>query len=309
MAGTPTFSAVTPTVTVNKIGPYHYVPTEWICALFIALFALSTLIHLGQSLKFRMWWLLPTAVFAGVMEILGWSARLWSSKSPRLLMPFEIQLVGTILAPTPLVAANFIILGKIITRLGPQYSRLSPKLYTIIFCSFDVVCLIIQAIGGAEAAKEVNQGKSAANGGNIMLAGIVAQMVSIAVYVACAGEFFLRFFAHSPVRKIAVLESAEKPIGPVVDRKMKYLIIGLIFDTTCIFIRSVYRTIELSNGWSGYIISTQVYFNVLDGGMVTLAIITLNLAHPGFLLREPVMTETNTRETNDAEMVQPPAYE
>jgi len=40
----------------------------------------------------------------------------------------------------------------------------------------------------------------------------------------------------------------------------------------------------LSDGWNGRIISTQVYFNVLDGAMVTLAIYTLNIAHPGLLL-------------------------
>lgn len=32
----------------------------------------------------------------------------------------------TIIAPTPLVAANFVILGELIRRMGPQYSRLSP---------------------------------------------------------------------------------------------------------------------------------------------------------------------------------------
>jgi hypothetical protein len=82
------------------------------------------------------------------------------------------RITTTILAPTPLVAANFIILGKIIARLGPQYSRLSPKLCqlvldfrrsqlvehkyptdTIVFCIFDLIALIVQAIGGAAASQ------------------------------------------------------------------------------------------------------------------------------------------------------------
>jgi len=33
--------------------------------------------------------------------------------------------VALVIAPTPLVAANFILLGRIIQRLGPQYSRLT----------------------------------------------------------------------------------------------------------------------------------------------------------------------------------------
>ena len=43
--------------------------------------------------------------------------------------------VTLIIAPTPLVATNFILLGRIIWRLGPQYSRLTPrrcKSYTLI---------------------------------------------------------------------------------------------------------------------------------------------------------------------------------
>ncbi len=35
--------------------------------------------------------------------------------------------VNLVVAPTPLVAANFILLGRIIRRLGPQYSRLTPR--------------------------------------------------------------------------------------------------------------------------------------------------------------------------------------
>jgi len=50
-----------------------------------------SVLHLWQAIKFRMWWLLPTAVFAGILEVFGWSARLWSSFSPELLIPFEMQ--------------------------------------------------------------------------------------------------------------------------------------------------------------------------------------------------------------------------
>lgn len=44
---------------------------------------------------------------------------------------------------------------------------------------------------------------------------------------------------------------------------MKVLICALVFNTTCLFIRAVYRVIELSDGWTGRIIHTQVYFSAL----------------------------------------------
>jgi hypothetical protein len=55
--------------------------------------------------------------------------------------------------------------------------------------------------------------------------------------------------------------------------------------------------IELSGGWNGRIIHTEVYFNVLDGGMVVLAIFTLNFAHPGLLLQQaPTVSESKGME-------------
>jgi hypothetical protein len=54
------------------------------------------------------------------------------------------RITATILGPTPLLAANFVIIGIIIRRLGPQYSRLSPKWCMslhLLFC-FVLVSLI-----------------------------------------------------------------------------------------------------------------------------------------------------------------------
>lgn len=50
---------------------------------------------------------------------------------------------------------------------------------------------------------------------------------------------------------------------PPLGRNMKVLICALVFNTTCLFIRAVYRVIELSDGWTGRIIHTQVYFSAL----------------------------------------------
>ncbi|KAG2124049.1 RTA1 like protein-domain-containing protein [Suillus clintonianus] len=278
--------------------PYNYVPTEWICIFFVVSYSISTAIHMGQAFKYKLWWMIPTATFAGVLEIFGWSARLWSSRSPQLLTPFEMQLVGTIIAPTPLVAANFIILGKIITQLGPQFSRLTPNMYTVVFCSFDVICLTIQAVGGAFAAQAVNQGQSPTFGGHIMLGGIAAQLFSIVIYVALAAEFLLRRKYNAPFRHQDIrFGKGQRSIS----KKMQRTISGLSFCTLCIFIRSVYRTVELADGWSGLVISTEVYFNWLDGAFVTVAIYTLNIMHPGICLRLDTITHASQQAEDEAD--------
>ncbi|KAJ7446555.1 RTA1 like protein-domain-containing protein [Mycena latifolia] len=183
----------------RAFNPYHYVPTEWICLSFLALFTISTVLHIAQAIRYRVWWLLPTAVVSGLLEILGWSARLWSSFSPLKLLPFEIQVIGTIIGPTPLIAADFMILGRIINRLGTRYSRLSPKWYSIIFCSCDIISLSIQGFGGTSASLAVGRHESPDHGAHIMLVGIIFQMVTISIYILLASEFFVRYFTDRPV--------------------------------------------------------------------------------------------------------------
>lgn len=268
------------------IGPYNYVPSRDVGIAFVVLFAISTVAHIVQAVRFRMWWLFPTAVFCGAFELVGWSARLYSSANPRALVPFEIQISATITGPTPLIAANFVILEYIIKTLGPRYSRLSPKLYTILFCSSDAVSLTIQGVGGAVAAIAAGNGKNPTTGSTIMLAGIIMQMVAITLFVIFSSEFLLRYVYDRPLKLPADDLERHQAIAYQLgmDPRMKLSLYAMGFSTTCLFIRAIYRTVELTDGWNGKIISTQLYFNVLDGGMVALAIFTLNIFHPGFLI-------------------------
>ena len=50
--------------------------------------------------------------------------------------------------------------------------------------------------------------------------------------------------------------------------------------------------IELGGGWNGRIFNTQLYFNVLDGGMIVLAVFTWNFVHPGVFLAEPSVSHS-----------------
>jgi len=240
-------------------------------------------LHIGQAIFYRLWWLLPTVGLAGCLEVLGWVGRLWSHYNLTLNTPFMISICTTIIGPTPLLAANFVMAERIIARLGASYSRLSPRRYLIIFCSCDIVSLVVQGTGGGLASTATTN-SGARMGANVMLGGIVFQLATLIIFVCLATEFFIRYLRDAPVQKGETGTAAKRE---PLTQNVKLMLIALAFNSTCLFIRAVYRTIELSGGWTGRIISTQVYFNVLDGAMVTLAIITINIAHPGFLLRVP----------------------
>ncbi|KAG5353335.1 hypothetical protein C0989_008059 [Termitomyces sp. Mn162] len=264
---------------------YGYVPSETATLAFIILFAISTVIHFGQAVYTRLWWLIPTICVCGGLEVAGWSGRFWSHHNPINYSAYLLQICTTIMAPTFLLAANFVIFGHIIERLGTSYSRLPPKWYSILFITCDVIALIIQGTGGGLASAHIKTNPTP--GGNVMLGGITFQLGRsvIVVYTFLAAEFFIRYMSNKPFRKS--MSYTESFIDPKpMTRKIMIMSLGIAFCTLCLFIRSVYRVIELAGGWLGRIIRTEVYFNVLDGAMITLALYTFNFIHPGYFLAD-----------------------
>lgn len=100
---------------------------------------------------------------------------------------------------------------------------------------------------------------------------MIFQLVSITVFVVCAVDFLRR------VKKMGVLRTASL--------SFILLMAAMVISVLCIYVRSIYRTIELLQGWRGYLITHELYFIVLDGVMMIVACAVFNLLNPGWLLR------------------------
>ncbi|KAG8990457.1 hypothetical protein FRB94_000291 [Tulasnella sp. JGI-2019a] len=301
---------------------FGFVPTLWVCALFVALFSITGLVHLYQAFRYRVkkWWI-PTVVTCGLVEVLGWSGRVWGSQNIWSQDPYIMQIVCTIFAPSFMTAAFFITFIHIITIIGPEYSRLSPMIYSSLFVGVDVIALIIQSVGGGMAATaSTHQGS--ANGAHVMVGGIILQMAAITIYSLTSIEYFWRVFIERPLRPRDVAGSQDAPSLPQSEaptlnaataEKSKYvnrhrgtdnltpnvksMLLGLAIATILVLIRSVYRTIELLDGWGGPIISNQTLFDCLDGIPISLAMVTLSFFHPGRLIPEHDISAYGTAQT------------
>jgi len=82
--------------------------------------------------------------------------------------------------------------------------------------------------------------------------------VVLALYTALGTEFLIRFNADRPRRYIR--ESGVSHPRGTVDKPMKYMLFAMAVMVILLVIRSIYRTIELSDGWTGSVISTQWLF-------------------------------------------------
>ena len=99
-----------------------------------------------------------------------------------------------------------------------------------------------------------------------MVAGILFQLASIIV-------FSLLF--------IYVIIKALRSRGEILKRKkIQYVIAATAFSVVVLVIRSIYRTIELLQGWDGYLINTERYFIALDGTMMVLFVGVFNFVQP-----------------------------
>ncbi|KIK59468.1 hypothetical protein GYMLUDRAFT_85825 [Collybiopsis luxurians FD-317 M1] len=287
------------TTNIDLESPYGYVPTFSICILFIALFAVTTSIQFIHAFIVRQWFLLPTMVLAGCGEILGWSGRLWSNRNLFARDPYIMQIACLIISPTPLLGAHFIIFGRLVQILGSQYSRFKPRLYSRIFLSCDIISLVVQAVGGGMTASAITD--SAVNlGTNIMLAGIAIQLAILVGFSATACEFVYRYNKDKPFRN----EPGEK-IG-YMDKRRKVGLYAVFFATFCLFIRAVYRLIELGDGWNGTVIKTQWSFDIFDSTMVCIAMYTWNFVPSSWILADHQNpNELEMRHSSSSEPLKP----
>ena len=197
-----------------------------------------------------------------------------------------MQITTLILAPTFFTAGIYIILGRLITVFGPSTSPISSNMYLWIFCTCDIVSLVVQAIGGAMAAEAVasDPPRSSSTGTNIMVAGIVFQMFSVTIFAILFVIFLKR-----------VLRNKRLGVGKHIGKKTAWLIYASTFCTVMIYVRSIYRTIELAQGWTGYLITHEGYFLGLDGALMFLAVAVFNVVHPGWCI--PTTKKMSREET------------
>jgi hypothetical protein len=130
--------------------------------------------------------------------------------------------------------------------------------------------MVIQAIGGTMASIAYGQTPpgDTSQGTHIMVAGIVFQMGSIAIFTA----LFV----------VVIIRTMHAHIHTLEDRKIKLLLGATALSVTMVVVRSIYRTIEMLQGWGGYLISHEIFFIVLDGILMILAVTVFNFISPGW---------------------------
>ncbi len=144
--------------------------------------------------------------------------------------------------------------------LGREFSRIPPKGYYYLLVPCDAISLVLQGTGGGLSSVASQRGEDPKAGSNVMIAGLAFQVFTMVVFMALCADYGFRYWRS---RRAGPASSAHA--SPPITRKLQLFFACLALATLGIFIRSVYRVIELAGGWNGKLLHDQPKFIVLEG--------------------------------------------
>ncbi|KAG6986632.1 hypothetical protein G7Y79_00075g099040 [Physcia stellaris] len=154
-------------------------------------------------------------------------------------------------------------LGGCLTA-GERYSLVRRTWLTKIFVGGDVLSFLVQSSGGGIMAGRTQ--KLLDLGQNIVIGGLIVQILSFGFFLIAAVIFHIRINRH-PTN-----QSREVPWR----RHIKTLYAASIL----ILARSIFRVVEYLQGFSGYLLSHEVFLYIFDAILMLAVMILLNVVHP-----------------------------
>ncbi|TKA21775.1 hypothetical protein B0A50_08696 [Salinomyces thailandicus] len=257
---------------------YGYAP-DWDFNMFFTIgFGISGLIFYHQSFIWPKWRAFSLACAIGCfMESGGYVGRLLLSKDPFSDIGFKLNVILLTIAPAFISAGIYIVLKHAIVIFGRQLSRLPPTAYMYIFVACDMVSIILQGAGGSISA--VAKKKSLLDQGvDIMIAGLASQVFTLMVFFVLVVEFAIRCRKNPERLNLGTMTLAKSA-------KFRLFFAAVTIAFLAIFARCCYRVAELCNGWGSEIMRKQSDFIVMDSDMCFLAVLALNIFHPGIFLK------------------------
>lgn len=260
--------------TLQSWEAYNYTPSEAAAGIFIALFGLATIFQVYQVLKTmasknftrkekHVLWIMLPFVLGGIFECIGYIGRLISSRDVTVLGPYIVQSTLLLVAPALYAATLYMSLGRIIERLECQrYSIIPLKYLTKIFVVGDVLSFLMQA-GGAGIMAQGNI-SSSKTGENIILGGLIIQIVFFGIFIVVELIFHYRVLKH-PNECARVTRNVPSRFN-----NWNSILIILLVCSILIFIRSIFRLIEYIQGNDGYLISHEVFLYCFDATLMFL---------------------------------------
>ncbi|QRW11281.1 RTA1-like protein [Ceratobasidium sp. AG-Ba] len=256
-------------------GPLGYIPTVAPAIVFFVMYVLIA--GHGTWMSFRIpGKYMTTLVISGYFYAVGLILRIPYRSNSDSLVLFIVMNLFTVLSPCGFIATVYILLGRLARHLEAEDLLLiKPQLITKVYVCSDIATLLIQAAGGSLAVGKTQQLADLST--KIFLAGLILQLISFLSYCVVFSLFLYRLRAwRKPLWN--------KPMDKGVRFHWKGLVGAIIISCVGIIVRCVYRTVEGSQGFDGYLLTHEVYFFVLDTLPLWFAVVIYTIIWPPAIL-------------------------
>ncbi|KAK1141863.1 hypothetical protein N8T08_008376 [Aspergillus melleus] len=250
---------------------YPYNPSKTPAYAFMAIFGISTVVHLVLMFPYRAAYFIPL-LLGGVCETFSYYGRAWSHNNRTLISSWALQQMLIMPAP-PLVAATiYMVLGRIIRACNAEHhSSIRTKRLTLIFVLNDVLCFLTQVFGAG--VQVTGDQHIMAIGVKVVLVGLIFALVVFAVFIWVAFKFHQRLKRDpTPV--------AYQNGGLNWEQYMWAIYVSCV----ALMIRNLIRTIEFGASDSD-LGKKEVYIYIFDAAMMFISIAVLVIWHPGLLIK------------------------
>ncbi|PHH75812.1 hypothetical protein CDD83_4350 [Cordyceps sp. RAO-2017] len=251
---------------------------------FLVLFALIGIVHTYLGFRWRSWGFMGGMMLGCLNEIIGYAGRIMLWYNPFSFVGFMVQIICLTIAPVFYTASIYVTLSKAIVHFAPDLSRFRPQLFYWIFIPFDVVCLILQAVGGALSTRSGGRNQA---GVNVSMAGLALQVIILTAFIAVFADYMVRYLRSGRLSGFGW--------------RLNGFFLGLTAAILLILARCAYRVAELRDGYHGALIREEVPFIVLEGVFIVLAGFALCLGHPGLVFGRGVARKGSGAEWEGSE--------
>ncbi|KAF2279763.1 RTA1-domain-containing protein [Westerdykella ornata] len=254
---------------------YGYAPSIGANATFAAIFFICLIIHLILGIRYKTWTFMIALGFGCLGEGIGYIGRILLWNNPYDELGFQIQICCLIISPAFIAAGVYLTLKHIVINFGERWSRLRPSWYTRFFIGGDILSLVLQGAGGGIAATAERGSTMLDVGTNLMIAGVIWQVVCLGLFGYFLAEYTFRTHRHRD-------ELTPESMTLFHSKKFRLFVGATMTAYVTILARCIYRIPELTGGWGNPLMRAEVEFIVLEGLMIVISVLVLTVFHPGY---------------------------
>lgn len=305
---------------------FHYYLLRFGNIFFFILFVGMLLFLVLMLLRSRYHWYNVTFILGFGFQAGGFGLRILAFSDNTKMMYYAGQSFLLTLSPAFIMAGIYFLFAQCVIVHGKQYSVLKPMWYSYFFIGCDIVSLLVQGAGGALAQSATDTGKSASLAMWVMFAGIMIQTLAMTIFLYFWFEFNHRLYFKDRdsvpgyseykqctfktyMKALFAAPSAryykKTQLEPFYNPRYSHLRLGSLLEhfkwavsiaVILIYIRCVFRTVELKQGFEGYLATHEIYLLVLDSLMIAAAGFLLLPFHPVFMFgRENILKLANVK--------------